>query len=66
MFGVGDTDSRPIDNGQRFVFRRIGDIEIVADQVVSVEAPVDVHRFTEQSRALGSPIDIFDRLDGPQ
>ena len=66
MFGIVHTDSRPIDNGQRFVFRRNGDIEVVADQVVSVEAPVDVHRFTEQPRALGSAIDIFHRLDGPQ
>ena len=66
MFGVVHTDPRPLDNGQRFFFRRSGDIEIVADQVVSVEAPVDVHRFAEQSRALGSAIDIFHRLDGPQ
>ncbi len=66
MFGVGDTDPRPLDDGQRLFFRRIGDIEIVADQVVSVESPVNVHRLAEQSRALGSAIDVFHRLDGPQ
>ena len=66
MFGVVDTDPWPADNGQRLFFRRSGDIEIAADQVVSVEAPIDVHRFTEQSRALGSVVDIFHRLDGPQ
>ena len=66
LFGIVHTDPRPLDNGQRVVFRRGGDIEVVADQVVSVEAPVDAHRFTEQPRALGSAIDIFDWLDGPQ
>ena len=66
MFGIVHTDPRPIDDGQRFIFRRSRDVEIVADQVVCVEAPVNVHRLTEQSRALGSAIDISHRLDGPQ
>ena len=66
MFGIVHTDPGPLDDGERFVFLRSGDIEIVADQVMSIEAPVDAHRFAEQPRALGSAVGILHRLDGPQ
>jgi len=66
MFGIVHTDPRPIDNDQRFLIRWSGDIEIIADQVVSVEASVNVHPFAKQPRALGPAIDIFHRFDGPQ
>ncbi len=66
MFGVGDSDPRPLDDGQRLFVWGSGDIEVVAEQVVSVEAPVDVHRLAEQSRALSSAIDILHGFDSPQ
>jgi len=66
MSRIGHADPRPLDDRQGFRHGVGGNIEIVADQVVSVEARVDVHRFAQQPGALGPSIDIFHWLDRPQ
>jgi len=42
------------------------DVKAIAQQVVCVEAFVDVHRPAEQARALGSPFNVLHRLDRSQ
>ncbi len=45
MTRVGHANPGSLDDRQRFRLGRSGDIEIVADEVVPVEASVNMHRF---------------------
>src|ERR1035438_6684385 len=63
---VFHADAGPLDNDQRLDLWRCGDVEILAQQVVSVEALVNLHGSAEQAGALGAAFDILHRLNGAQ
>ncbi len=43
MPGISHTNPRPPDDCKSFILRGCGDIEIITEQVVPIEASVDVH-----------------------
>ena len=66
MTGVFYTHPWPFDYGKRIGFGWLGYVEIVTEQVVSVQVPINMHRATEEARALASAADIHYRLDCAQ
>jgi hypothetical protein len=66
MTGIFHTHSCPFDYSKRLGLGRFGYIEIVTDQVVSVQVPINVHRTAEKTWALTSAADIHHRLDSAQ
>jgi hypothetical protein len=64
MSGVIHADARTLDDRHPPPAACIGNIEVVAQEIVPVEALVDMHRPAQQSWSLGSTLDIpywFDR-----
>lgn len=66
MLRVIHADARAFDDGERFNFFRRGDVKVVAQEVVRVEATVNVHRAAEQARPLRATREVLHRLDGAQ
>ena len=60
------THARALHNHHRSGFRRRGDVKIVTEQVVRVQAPVNVQRAAEQAGTAGPAPDMAHRLDGAQ
>src|SRR3989344_429144 len=57
---------RPFDDAQGLVFSGRGEVKIFSGQVAAVEPPVNAHGAAQQAGALGTPGDIFHRLDRAQ
>jgi len=64
--GVLDPDSRSFDDDIGFGVALRRDVKAIAQQVVCVEAFVDVHCPAKQAGALSSPFDILHRFDRSQ
>jgi hypothetical protein len=63
---VIDADARAFDHAEFSGVPVVGDVEIVAQKIVAIEPPVDVHRAAEKPRALRAAVDVSERLERPQ
>jgi len=66
MFRVVHADARTFDDGDFFSGFGLRDEKIVAQQIVRIQAAVNVHRAAQQSRPLRAAGEIFHRFDGAE
>jgi hypothetical protein len=66
MTGVFHTHPRPFDYCKKLGFGWLGYVEIVTEQVVSVQAPVNVHRTAKETGTLATATNIHHRLNCAQ
>ena len=58
--------ARTFHDREWFRFRRRGDVKIVAQQIVPVQPPVNLHRLAKEAGAAGPARHIAHRLKGAQ
>src|SRR6266404_2249623 len=66
MRGVIHANPRSFDDRESVRRARRADVEVIAEQIVVIEALVDVHRPAQQPRPLRSSPYISDGFDGAQ
>ena len=64
MPGVVHADAGTFDVTDGFGGSGLGDIKIVAQEIVAIQAAIYMHGAAEQAGTLGAALKIFHRLDG--